>query len=105
MAEQAQRATKAAPAVSLETQHAVEQFLYRQAEILDDRRWQDWLTLFTKDGSYWMPADPAHDDPDGVPSIFHEDFYLMQTCRLQRHRRTGRCGKRRGDRPLQVSRG
>ena len=79
MAEQAQRSSATLPSVSLETQHAVEQFLYLQAEVLDDRRWQDWLSLFTKDGTYWMPADPAHDDPDGVPSIFYEDMYLMQT--------------------------
>ena len=78
MVEQAQKAAMA-PAVGLETQHAVEQFLYLQAEALDERRWQDWLALFTRDGTYWMPADPAHDDPDGVPSIFYEDRYLMQT--------------------------
>lgn len=79
MAGQAQMSAGATAAVSLETQRAVEQFLYLQAEILDDRRWQDWLALFTKDGTYWMPADPAHDDPDGMPSIFYEDIYLMQT--------------------------
>ena len=27
----------------LETQHAVEQFLYRQAEILDGRDWDAWM--------------------------------------------------------------
>lgn len=66
-------------AASLETQRAVEQFLYRQAEILDDRRWDDWLALFTKDGRYWMPADPEQTTGEGVPNIFYEDHYLMQT--------------------------
>ena len=84
MASQTQIAAEAgvahAPsAVSLETQHRAEQFLYHQAEILDDRRWEDWMALFTQDGTYWMPADPAHEDPDGIPSIFHEDRYLMLT--------------------------
>lgn len=63
----------------LETQWAVEQFLTRQAEILDQRRWADWLELFTPDGRYWMPADPAHESGDGVPSIFYEDRWLMRT--------------------------
>lgn len=84
MASQAQTAAKADTAqahscVSLETQNAAEQLLYRQAEILDDRRWDDWMALFTRDGTYWMPADPEHEDPDGLPNIFHEDRYLMLT--------------------------
>src|SRR6266705_3439963 len=34
----------------------VEQFLYREARLLDDRRFHDWLTLFTDDVRYWMAA-------------------------------------------------
>jgi benzoate/toluate 1,2-dioxygenase subunit beta len=60
-----------------EVQHAVEQFLYRQAELLDTKRWQDWIDLFTPDGVYWMPADPAHTHWDGMPAIFAEDKNLM----------------------------
>lgn len=65
--------------VSLETQRSVEQFLYRQAEILDGRAWDDWLNLFTKDGIYWMPASPEQTTGEGVPNIFYEDHYLMRT--------------------------
>ncbi len=60
-----------------DTQRAVEQFLYRQAEILDQRRWEDWLPLFTEDGHYWMPADEDQTTGEGVPSIFYEDRFLM----------------------------
>lgn len=60
------------------TQRAVEQFLYRQSEILDDRRWDDWLSLFTDDGRYWMPASEEQTDGDGVPNIFWEDLDLMK---------------------------
>ena len=69
----------ASTAVTWETQHEVEQFLYHQAEILDNRRWDDWLGLFTAEGHYWMPADPAHTTGEGVPSIFYEDHYMMRT--------------------------
>jgi 3-phenylpropionate/cinnamic acid dioxygenase small subunit len=34
----------------------VEQFLYREARLLDDRRFHDWLELFTDDVRYWMAA-------------------------------------------------
>jgi len=33
----------------------VEQFLYREAELLDERRYEEWLALFTDDVRYWMP--------------------------------------------------
>ncbi len=35
---------------------AVEQFLYREARLLDERRFQDWLELLTEDVRYWMPV-------------------------------------------------
>ena len=34
----------------MKDQHAVEQFLYKQSELLDTKRWQDWIDLFAKDG-------------------------------------------------------
>jgi 3-phenylpropionate/cinnamic acid dioxygenase small subunit len=61
----------------MKLQHQVEQFLYRQSELLDTKQWQAWIDLFTDDGVYWMPADPAHQHWDGVPSIFAEDKNLM----------------------------
>ena len=48
----------------------VEQLLFRQAECLDGKRWQDFIELFTDDGTYWMPAAPEQTTGDGVPSIF-----------------------------------
>lgn len=35
--------------------HEVEEFLYLEAELLDERRLREWLDLFTDDLSYWMP--------------------------------------------------
>ena len=63
---------------SFEVQFQVEQFLYHQAEVLDERRWDEWLALFTADGIYWMPADPAQTTGDGMANIFYEDLYLMK---------------------------
>jgi 3-phenylpropionate/cinnamic acid dioxygenase small subunit len=33
----------------------VEDFLSREAELLDERRYEEWLALFTDDARYWMP--------------------------------------------------
>jgi 3-phenylpropionate/cinnamic acid dioxygenase small subunit len=63
--------------------HQIEQFLYRQAELLDAKRWQEYIDLFSEDGVYWMPANPQDSSWDGVPSIFAEDKNLM-TVRMKR---------------------
>jgi len=59
-------------------QHAVEQFLYQQSELLDNKKWQDWIDLFTPDGIYWMPPDRSYKTWDGQPAIFAEDKNLME---------------------------
>jgi 3-phenylpropionate/cinnamic acid dioxygenase small subunit len=60
------------------TQHAVEQFLYHQADLLDRKEWERWIGLFTDDGVYWMPPEPSYTTWDGTPAIFAEDKNLMR---------------------------
>jgi 3-phenylpropionate/cinnamic acid dioxygenase small subunit len=64
-------------------QREVEQFLYRQAEALDEKRWGDFIGLFADDGMYWMPPAPHYTTWEGMPSIFIEDRDLM-TVRMKR---------------------
>jgi 3-phenylpropionate/cinnamic acid dioxygenase small subunit len=33
----------------------IEEFLYREADLLDERRYEDWLALIADDVRYWMP--------------------------------------------------
>ena len=61
----------------LQLQHDVEQFLYRQAALLDGKDWQGWIDLFAADGIYWMPPDASYKTWDGQPAIFAEDKNLM----------------------------
>ena len=65
----------------MKEQHAIEQFLYRQAELLDTKQWEDWIDLFTDDGIYWMPPDASYKTWDGQPAIFAEDKNLMNVRR------------------------
>ena len=40
---------------------AAEDFLYREARLIDEWQLDEWLALFTRDGLYWIPID------DGKP--------------------------------------
>jgi ethylbenzene dioxygenase beta subunit len=67
----------------METLHEISAFLFREARLLDQRRWHDWLGLFTPDGMYWAPL--THDQADGInhASLFYEDA-LLREVRAQR---------------------
>ena len=38
-----------------------EDFLYFEARLLDERRFDEWLALFTADGRYWVPCGEKGD--------------------------------------------
>ncbi|QGA68997.1 aromatic-ring-hydroxylating dioxygenase subunit beta [Sulfolobus sp. E11-6] len=33
----------------------IENFIYREMRLLDEKRYQEWLDLFSDDGVYWIP--------------------------------------------------
>ena len=43
------------PLAMLLLKQDVEAFLYHEANLLDDRRYEDWLALLTDDVRYWVP--------------------------------------------------
>ena len=63
--------------------HAVAQYLYHEAELLDARRWEEWDSLFTDDGMYWVPLQHGQSDPLNHASIFYEDA-IMRDVRRRR---------------------
>lgn len=42
----------------------VEAFLFREARLADESRYDDWLALFDDPTHYWVPAGPADYDPE-----------------------------------------
>jgi benzoate/toluate 1,2-dioxygenase beta subunit len=56
-----------------------ELFLIHEAQLLDTRRFRDWMALFTEDGTYWVPAVPDQDSPFTQASLFYDDRELMKT--------------------------
>lgn len=71
-------ASKPADAESASELRAVEQFLYREAMLLDEKRWQDWLALYTEDCFYWVPSVVGQKDPVDTVSLYAEDRMRLE---------------------------
>jgi 3-phenylpropionate/cinnamic acid dioxygenase small subunit len=41
------------------TRAVAEEILFREARLLDELQLQEWLTMFTADGVYWVPIDES----------------------------------------------
>jgi p-cumate 2,3-dioxygenase beta subunit len=57
----------------------VEDFIVREAEMLDEWRLDDWLSLFTEDARYTVPAtDTPHADPKETLAIINDDMARLR---------------------------
>jgi 3-phenylpropionate/cinnamic acid dioxygenase small subunit len=60
-----------------------ERFLFAEARLLDERRFDEWEALFTDDAVYWLPIDPDRDPSNAVAIIYddrkrlHERVYRL----------------------------
>ena len=55
-----------------------EEFLFHEARLLDEQRYEEWLALFTDDATYWVPLERAQKDPFETSSIIHDDRTLLE---------------------------
>lgn len=57
------------------THDAIAAFLYREARLLDDRAWDEWLECYAPEATFWMPAwdddDQLVDDPQTQVSLIY----------------------------------
>lgn len=51
----------------------VENFLYREARLMDENAYDEWLALWTDDALYWVPANADDVNPNRHVSIVYED--------------------------------
>ncbi|MDI5984016.1 benzoate 1,2-dioxygenase small subunit [Halomonas sp. M4R5S39] len=53
----------------------IQAFLYREARLLDDRQWDEWLECYRQDAVFWMPAwdddDRLTEDPESEISLIY----------------------------------
>jgi benzoate/toluate 1,2-dioxygenase subunit beta len=55
------------------TRTDAEDLLYTEAALLDDRRFDQWLEMFTDDAVYWVPARFGPSDPSRQSSFIYDD--------------------------------
>jgi 3-phenylpropionate/cinnamic acid dioxygenase small subunit len=53
-------------------------FVYDEARMLDEGRYDEWLALWLPDGHYWMPLDWQQEDPHLVTSLLYEDQFMLK---------------------------
>lgn len=51
----------------------VTQFIYREARLQDEHCYDEWESLWTDDGIYWVPANGDDGDPEQVMSIIYDN--------------------------------
>jgi 3-phenylpropionate/cinnamic acid dioxygenase small subunit len=56
-----------------------EQFLLREARLLDEGKFDDWLALFMPEAWYWVPSEPDQADPAETVSLIYDDRRLLET--------------------------
>src|SRR5919202_1912186 len=72
---------------------AIEDFLYHEADLLDERRFEEWLDLFADDARYWMPVrenrlsgpdDPARELEEQGGNYYFDDTKETLRIRVER---------------------
>jgi len=61
----------------------VVRFIYREARLIDERRFDEWYELFTDDAYYWVPLTPGQTDPLAHNSLAYDDKLLLK-LRIER---------------------
>jgi len=59
--------------------HRCEQFLIHEARLLDEGKFDEWLSLFTPEAWYWAPSQPDQADPHETVSLIYDDRRLLET--------------------------
>ena len=74
------RRPRATPTViALFDLHRCEQFLIHEARLLDEGKFDEWLSLFTSEAWYWVPSEPDQADPHETVSLIYDDRRLLET--------------------------
>jgi 3-phenylpropionate/cinnamic acid dioxygenase small subunit len=56
----------------------IEAFLYKEARLADENRYDEWAALWTDDAIYWLPANSDDYDPHQHISIIYDDRERLQ---------------------------
>lgn len=63
--------------IDLDTERKVTAFLYREARLMDENRYAEWLDLFDDEVLYWIPQNEYDYDPNKHASILYCDRGML----------------------------
>ena len=55
----------------------ISKLLYREARLMDEHYYDEWLSLWTSDGIYWVPCGHEDTDPKRQVSIIYDNRAKM----------------------------
>ena len=58
-------------------------FVYHEARLLDEKRFDEWYALLADDARYWMPLTRGQPESETFTSLFSEDRLLLKV-RIER---------------------
>lgn len=67
------------------TDAALVEFVYREARLIDEKRFDEWYDLFTDDARYWIPLTRGQPNGETYTSLSYEDKLLLKV-RIERLR-------------------
>jgi len=56
----------------------VEQFLYYEAQLMDEHRFDEWLALWEDEALYWVPTGRDDINPDREVSLIYDDRVRLE---------------------------
>ncbi|HLH75902.1 MAG TPA: aromatic-ring-hydroxylating dioxygenase subunit beta [Candidatus Binataceae bacterium] len=56
----------------------LERFVFHEARLMDEHRYDEWLTLWAQDARYWVPAGAEDSDPSKDVSLIYDDYVRLQ---------------------------
>ena len=62
----------------MSTHFEVLNFLYDEASLLDDRRYDAWLQICTDDVTYWVPGPADEEDPEEQISLIYDNRHRLE---------------------------
>lgn len=61
----------------------LQEFVYLEAQLIDEKRFEEWYDLFSEDAYYWIPLTPGQPDAILHTSLMYEDKFLLR-LRIER---------------------
>ncbi len=68
--------------MSIEKQNIID-FIHAEARLIDEQKFDIWLSLYSDDCIYWMPLEYGQTEEHLATSLMHEDKLLL-TVRVER---------------------